>query len=105
MAKLLTGIVQSVEYTHGGMGNQYTTIDGVRYITFWDIRTRDWKEGDAVQFNAVERSLWEGQAKALHAENIMKVTTPASSASVAKDAGHALEVVYPWGYRSTESMP
>lgn len=73
MAKQLTGVVQKVEYTHGGAGNQFTTIDGVRYTSFWDIRTRDWKEGDNVHFTAVERSLWEGQPKALHAEDITKV--------------------------------
>ena len=73
MGKQLTGVVQKVEYTHGGAGNQFTTIDGIRYTTFWDIRTRDWKEGDTVQFTAVERSLWEGQPKALHAERITKV--------------------------------
>jgi hypothetical protein len=32
-----TGTVENVEYTFGGMGNQYTTIDGVRYITYWDF--------------------------------------------------------------------
>ena len=73
MGKQLTGIVQKVEYTHGGAGNHFTTINGIRYTTFWDIRTRDWKEGDNVQFQAVERSLWEGSAKTLHAENITKV--------------------------------
>lgn len=72
MSSQLTGVVQKVEYTHGGAGNQFTTIDGVRYTTFWDIRTRDWKEGDSVRFTAVERSLWEGQPKALHAESITK---------------------------------
>lgn len=73
MPKQLTGVVQDVKYTHGGAGNQYTTIDGVRYVTFWDIRTRDWSEGDTVQFNAVERSLWDNGDKQWHAENITKV--------------------------------
>lgn len=73
MAKRLTGVVEKVEFTHGGAGNQYTTIDGVRYITFWDIRTKNWKEGDTVHFTAIERSLWEGSPKALHAEDIVKV--------------------------------
>lgn len=73
MTTFVNGIVQKVEYTHGGAGNQFTTIDGVRYVTYWDIRNRDWKEGDAVSFQAVERSLWEGQPKAVHAENIHKM--------------------------------
>jgi hypothetical protein len=31
------GIVEKIEYTHGGFGNQYTTIDGKEYITYWDF--------------------------------------------------------------------
>ena len=73
MAEELTGVVQAVEYTHGGAGTQYTTIDGVRYVTYWDIRTRNWKEGDRVRFTAVERSLWTGSPKALFAENISNI--------------------------------
>lgn len=44
------GVVERVEFTQGGMGNQWTTINGVRYCTFWDIRTKDWKVGDTVTF-------------------------------------------------------
>lgn len=66
-----TGIVERVEFTHGGMGNQWTTIGGVRYMTFWDIRTIDWKEGDRVTFDAVNRTLWNEQSF-LMAENIRK---------------------------------
>lgn len=105
MSKQLTGIVQNVEYTHHGAGNQFTMIDGVQYTTFWDLRTRDWKEGDVVQFEAVERSLWEGQPKTLHAEKIMKVAVASPAANIAKDAGHAIESAYPLGYRSTKSRP
>lgn len=102
MAKKITGVVEKVEYTHGGAGNQFTTIGGVRYTTFWDIRTRNWKEGDTVQFTAVERSLWEGQPKTMHAEDITKVM---DAQQVAAAAGKALEALYPLGYRSADSEP
>lgn len=94
MAETKTGVVQNVEYTHGGAGNQYTTIDGVRYVTFWDIRTRDWKEGDTVTFTAAERSLWHGQAKSWHAQNIKKVPAATAVVDNALQARLVLDVTY-----------
>lgn len=68
-----TGRVDNVEYTHDGAGNQWTTIDGARYATFWDIRTRDWRVGDRVTFDTYQASLWnDGQAPIAHAHNIHK---------------------------------
>lgn len=66
------GVVQSVAYTHGGAGNQWTTIDGVKYATWWDIRTRDWKEGDLVDFDAYNGLLWHGNPTIDCATNIRK---------------------------------
>jgi hypothetical protein len=48
--KLKTGVVEKVEFTMGGAGNQWTTIAGVKYATWWDARDADWKVGDCVQF-------------------------------------------------------
>jgi hypothetical protein len=31
------GTVEKIEYTFHGFGNQYTTINGKEYITFWDF--------------------------------------------------------------------
>ena len=31
------GTVEKIEFTRDGFGNQYTTIDGKEYITFWDF--------------------------------------------------------------------
>lgn len=67
-----SGIVERVEFTHGGAGNQWTTISGVRYATFWDIKTKDWEEGDEVEFDVVSAPLWAGQAPLLQARNIRK---------------------------------
>lgn len=36
-----TGIVEKIEFTSGGAGNQWTTIDGVKYATWWDLRTKE----------------------------------------------------------------
>jgi hypothetical protein len=44
------GKVTTVGFTHGGLGNQWTVIDGKRYVTYWDIRTTDWRVGDMVRF-------------------------------------------------------
>lgn len=67
------GIVENVEYTHGGIGNQWTTIDGVRYATFWDLRTRDWTEGDKVAFTWSMRSLWEGMVPLRLASDLRRI--------------------------------
>jgi hypothetical protein len=45
-----TGIVEKVEFTMGGAGNQWTTIAGVKYATWWDARETDWKVGDRVRY-------------------------------------------------------
>lgn len=44
------GIVERVEFTSGGAGNLWTTIEGVTYATWWDAREADWKVGDRVRF-------------------------------------------------------
>lgn len=35
---ILTGKVEDIQFTSGGAGNQFTTIDGVKYATYWDFR-------------------------------------------------------------------
>lgn len=45
----MIGTVENVEYTQGGLGNQWTTIDGVKYATWWDVRSIDWRVGDKVE--------------------------------------------------------
>lgn len=67
------GVVTDVRYTSGSDGRQWTYIDGVRYATWWDIRTRDWREGDRVTFDAAMARAWANSAPELRAENIRKV--------------------------------
>ena len=68
-----TGTVDSVAFTQGGAGNQWTTIDGVKYATWWDFRTRDWKVGDTVSFRPYRAPLWSGQSDVDCADSIRKV--------------------------------
>ena len=67
-----TGIVEKIEFTSGGAGNQWTTIDGVKYATWWDLRTKDWKVGDRVTFRAYRDALWRGQPEIDCADSIQK---------------------------------
>lgn len=39
-----------IQYTWGQGGHQWTTIDGVRYATYWNALDIDWKEGWVVDF-------------------------------------------------------
>lgn len=32
-----TGVVENIAYTYGGAGNQFVTIDGVTYVTWFDV--------------------------------------------------------------------
>jgi len=69
----MQGTVEKIDFTQGGAGNQWTTIDGVRYATWWDVRTRDWHIGDQVSFETYEAPLWSGMAPTLCASNIRKM--------------------------------
>lgn len=75
-----TGKVEKVDFTSGGAGNQWTTIDGVRYATWWDIRVKDWTVGDTVTFDPYQATLWSGQPKVQGAKNIRKALTAAGAA-------------------------
>ena len=67
------GTVEKIDFTSGGAGNQWTTIDGTRYATWWDIRTKDWRLGDAVSFEAYDAPLWSGGEPIPCAQSIAKV--------------------------------
>lgn len=68
----IVGRVDDVKYTHGGLGNQWTTISGARYATFWDIRTRDWTEGDVVVFSPQNSPLCHGGGAVPQASGVTK---------------------------------
>lgn len=67
------GVVENIEYTSGGIGNQWTTISGVRYCTFWDVRTIDWKRGDTVVFLDFTRPVFSNTPSVRQATEIHKV--------------------------------
>lgn len=73
------GIVEDVAFTQGGMGNQWTTISGVRYCTYWNTMTKDWEIGDLVKFDDVTESVFSNTPVVRQAKNIHKVAIPAGS--------------------------
>lgn len=77
MPKQIIGTVEKVAFTSGGAGNQWTTIDGVRYATWWDIRTTDWRVGDRVSFEPYRAPLWSGNADVDCAQNIRAIAKAA----------------------------
>jgi hypothetical protein len=51
------GIVQKVEFTRRRWQQPMDNHQRVRYATWWDIKTKKWKEGDLVEFETYEE-LW-----------------------------------------------
>ena len=67
-----SGTVEGIDFTFGSAGNQWTTIDGVKYATWWDIRTKNWTRGDTVTFKAYRAPLWHGGTPIDCAQSIRK---------------------------------
>lgn len=67
------GRVENIDLTFGGAGNQWTTIDGYIYGTYWDYRTMDWNVGDEVEFVAFYEPLMGRYIPQLQADDIKKV--------------------------------
>lgn len=80
MTEPSTGTVEKVEFTHGSAGNQWTTIDGVRFATWWDMRTHAVREGARVRFQPYRAKLWSTDAHAIDCATIYEVL-PTGSAS------------------------
>lgn len=69
------GVVNSYDFTFGGAGNQWTTINDTTYGTYWDYRTKDWATGDLVEFDLFYAPLLGRGYLTLQADNIKKVNT------------------------------
>ena len=91
---VLSGKVEKIDFTQGGAGNQWTTIDGIRYATFWDIRTKNWKVGDTVLYRPYTAALWHGHPEIPHATDIRKVPCEHDFEAKAQDGG-ALSMCQP----------
>lgn len=89
----LVGKVERIEFTRGGAGNQWTTISGVRYATWWDLRTKDWAIGDVVAFKATMAPMWHGQPAVPQASKIEKFDDLDALAN-GDDAGHQKAVMH-----------
>ena len=71
--KKMQGRVDSVDFTFGSIGNQWTVIDGIKYMTFWNAFTKDWKVGDMVEFTGGLRRPYANFPKTLMAGHISKL--------------------------------
>lgn len=59
-SEIKVGTVEKIEYTTGSFGNQFTTIDGHRYWTWWDIRSTPVRLGAKVRFRATfHQKVWD----------------------------------------------
>lgn len=54
------GIVEAIAFTSGGAGNQFTTINGVKYATWWSTGNGI-VVGAKVRFRPYRSPLWSGQ--------------------------------------------
>ena len=77
--KWAEGVVEAISFTSGGAGNQWTTIGGVKYATWWDARDKDWKQGDRVRFRVRSGPLFDGDPPILQAWEISKCVEPAQA--------------------------
>jgi hypothetical protein len=58
--ELSEGTVEAIKFTEGEAGNQWTTISGVRYATWWDCRRKNVRVGARVWFRPYRAPLWSG---------------------------------------------
>lgn len=70
---LQSGTVEKIDFTSGSAGHQWTTIDGVKYATWWDTRTKNWKIGERVTFEPYRAPLWHGNNAVDCARSICKI--------------------------------
>ena len=47
----MIGTVEDVQFTTGGLGNQWTTIDGKKYMTWWNFHTHPVRIGKRVEYS------------------------------------------------------
>lgn len=71
--KKMQGRVDSVDFTFGSIGNQWTVIDGVKYMTFWNALTKNWKVGDTVEFVGGLNRPYANFPETMMAERISKL--------------------------------
>ncbi len=71
--KQATGTIEKAEFTSGALGNQWTWIDGVRYMTFWNALTKNWNVGDRVSFKSEHKPVYSNLPPVLQAWDIHKL--------------------------------
>lgn len=74
-----TGTVENVELTFGSAGNQWTTIDGVRYATWWNWNVHNFQPGDRVSFIPRKGKLFDNMVSTVDiADNVRLVARAAA---------------------------
>lgn len=71
-----TGTIDKIDYTSGGAGNQWTTIDGKRYATWFDFRDpklKGLRSGAKVEFTTSTEKLWSSDATPTLCAEILRV--------------------------------
>lgn len=75
------GTVEKVELTFGSAGNQWTTIDGVKYATWWDWGVRFFKEGDRVSYVPAKGKLFDNMVDVIDIAGDVRLLQPAKASA------------------------
>ena len=67
------GTIEKIKFTSGGAGNQWTTIDGTRYATWWSFGDGV-KVGAEVEYQPYRQRLFGNSADEVDCANIRRVS-------------------------------
>ncbi len=80
------GVFQGFEVTHGQFGQQYTTIDGTRFITWFDLndpKLKGLQKGCRVEFAVIP-----APTVLCHSPRVQEYLPSASILRVLQEGGH-----------------
>lgn len=83
------GRVEHCELTWGAGGNQWTTINGIKFATYWNILNKDWITGQVVTFEFYWDDLHVGR-------NVYRHVLHAREIHGMRDINLKIENEYPW---------
>jgi hypothetical protein len=79
----MIGRVDNVEFTFGSFGHQWTTIDGRRFITWWDWNELNIRPGVIVEYTVEEGAkVWDHPLVHGNIARIERIVQGGSSAPV-----------------------
>lgn len=83
------GRVEHCELTWGAGGNQWTTINGIKFATYWNVLDKDWITGQVVTFEFYWDDLHVGR-------NVYRHVLHAKKIRGMKDIDAKINSEYPW---------